>query len=198
VAISCGDAQAQLYYTTDGSAPTQASPLYTAPLEFAQPTTLRARAFGNGSTPSAQAVAYYGLTQQPADFQVTRAIDTSSPLAPVVNLTATPGSGLSGVLCYTVEEWLPPVMGAANVSAGGVFTPENGVVKWGPFFGTNAVALSYQATGLPGDYPLRLTWSVNGVSSGSQTQEISLSAGESVNTIGLAPTAPLQVPAPVL
>ena len=195
VTISCGDAQAQLRYTTDGSAPTPASPLYTTALVFSQPTALRARAFRTGSTPSAEAVAYYGLSAIAPDFQVSRAMDLSSPSMPIVTLTATPGSGLAGAVCWTVEEWLPPGVGAASVSAGGVFSASNTVVRWGPFLGTAPVGLSYQAIGLPGTYPLRVTWSVNGVSSGGLA-ETNLVIG--ANSLGSVPAAPSQEPAPVL
>ena len=195
VTISCSDTQAELHYTIDGSAPTLASPLYTTPLEFAQPTALRARAFRSGSTPSAEAVAYYGLSVPPPDFQVSRTIDMNSPLTPVVNLTVTPDPGLSGVVCYTVEESLPAGVVAANVSAGGFFIASNAVVRWGPFFGMTPVELSYQAIGLSGTYPLRATWSVNGVSNG---ELVGTDLVIGANPIGPIPTAPSQELAPVL
>jgi len=196
VTISCSDAQAQLYYTTDGSAPTQAASLYSAPLTFSQPTTLRARAFATGALPSAEAVAYYGQTESPPDFQVSCALDLSSPLTPVVNLTATPGSSLSGTaVCYAVEEWLPAGLEPANISSGGVYTAGNSVVRWGPFIGTTPVQMSYQAVGLAGTYPLRTTWSVNGFSLGGFV-ETDLVIG--ANAIVYTPTPPLQEPPPVL
>ncbi|MGD0745554.1 MAG: chitobiase/beta-hexosaminidase C-terminal domain-containing protein [Verrucomicrobiota bacterium] len=195
VTISCSDAQAELHYTIDGSAPTLASPLYTTPLEFTRPTGLRARAFYSGSTPSAEAVAYYGLSVPPPDFQVSRTIDLNSPLTPVVNLTVIPGPGLSGVVCYAVEEALPAGVVAVNISAGGVFIASNAVVRWGPFFGTTPLELSYQAIGLSGTYPLRATWSVNGVSNG---ELVGTDLVIGANPIGPIPTAPSQELAPVL
>jgi hypothetical protein len=197
VTISDSDAQAELYYTTNGSSSTPTWTLYTTALVFTQPTTLQARAFGAGSLPSAQAVAYYGLSVPPPDFQVSCTVNTNSPLTPVVNLTATPGPGLSGVVCYAVEESLPAGVVAANVTAGGVFIASNAVVRWGPFFGTTPMELSYQAIGLPGTYPLRATWSVNGVSNG-ESQGSYLVIGANPIPIGPVPTAPSQEPAPVL
>jgi hypothetical protein len=49
----------EIRYTTDGSEPTAQSPLYTAPLEVGQTTTLRATAFRKGKAVSLPALAYY-------------------------------------------------------------------------------------------------------------------------------------------
>jgi hypothetical protein len=49
----------EIRYTTDGSEPTAQSPLYTAPLEVGQTTTLKATAFRKGKAVSLPAGAYY-------------------------------------------------------------------------------------------------------------------------------------------
>lgn len=45
VTIQCGIPEAQIYYTTDGTEPSQASSLYLAPINIASSTTLKARAY---------------------------------------------------------------------------------------------------------------------------------------------------------
>ena len=54
VTISCATARAQVYYTTDGSDPTSSSTLYTGPVSVQKIgfTTLRARAYASGLSPS--------------------------------------------------------------------------------------------------------------------------------------------------
>jgi hypothetical protein len=52
VTISTSDPVATVRYTLDGTAPTEASPLYSAPIPIATTTTVRARAFRAGWTPS--------------------------------------------------------------------------------------------------------------------------------------------------
>lgn len=47
VTITCSDANATIYYTTDGSTPTQSSTQYTGPITVSQTTVLRARAFSS-------------------------------------------------------------------------------------------------------------------------------------------------------
>ena len=160
VTLSCGTTGAVIYYTLDGSLPSQASTLYTGAVHLASASAVRARAFTNGWTPSVASVAYYEGPLPSADIGVARSVGTNPPTAPVVSFTVTPATNAT---CWTMEEWLPPGLGASNVTADGVFSASSRVVRWGPFFGSNAVAMSYQAVGLPGSYPVHATWSVDGM-----------------------------------
>jgi hypothetical protein len=190
VALSCATPGATIYYTQDGSLPTQGSTLYTGPIYVASASTIRAVAFTNGWTPSVVGVAYYGSPSAPANAQVTRSVDTSSPSAPVVTFNVTPGAGAS---CVAVTESLPPGVAATSVTAGGNYIASNNVVLWGPFFGTNALALSYVAVGDPGTYPVQATWSVDGVG-GSESVGTTIVVTSSSGS--LIPTAPSQEPTP--
>ena len=59
VTISCNTQEASIYYTTDGSEPTESSELYTEPLSITETTTLKAKAFKEDCTPSNIATATY-------------------------------------------------------------------------------------------------------------------------------------------
>jgi len=59
VTISSDTADAEIYYTTDGSRPDSDSDLYTAPLHFDDPVTLKARAFKEGMYESDIATSRY-------------------------------------------------------------------------------------------------------------------------------------------
>ncbi len=61
VAISCATAGATIHYTTDGNDPTTSSPVYSAPINIAATTTLKALAVKAGSTNSAIASAAYTI-----------------------------------------------------------------------------------------------------------------------------------------
>ena len=52
VAITCATSGAQIYYTLDGSAPTQSSILYSAAFTLSSPATIKARGFKSGKTQS--------------------------------------------------------------------------------------------------------------------------------------------------
>jgi hypothetical protein len=191
VTVSCATTSAVIYYTLDGSLPTQASTLYTGAVYLASASTIRAVAFTNGWTPSVASVAYYGPPSAPANAQVTRSVNTSSPTAPVVTLSVTPGAGAS---CIAMTEWLPAGLAATSVSSNGNYLVSNNVVLWGPFFGPNALVLSYVAVGLPGTYPARATWSVDGVGGGE-------AVGTNIVVVGPTngfPTPPPQEPMPTL
>jgi len=61
VTISCNTPGATIRYTTDGTTPTTASPLYTAPVNLSTDTTLRARAFFGGFADSGVASGTYNF-----------------------------------------------------------------------------------------------------------------------------------------
>ena len=116
VTMTCATPGAVIYYTLDGSLPTNSSStLYTGAVHLVSASTVRAVGFTNGWTPSASGVAYYGAPAAPANAQVTRSVNTSSPTAPVVTFSVTPGSGAS---CVAVTEALPPGLAATGVTAG--------------------------------------------------------------------------------
>ena len=190
--ISCATTGAVIYYTLDGSLPTQASTLYTGAVYLASASTVRAVGLTNGWTPSVASVAYYGPPAAPAAAQLTRSVNTTTSTAPVVTFSVVPGTNAS---CVAVTEWLPLGVGATSVTAGGNYVASNNVVLWGPFFGTNALALSYQAVGQAGTYPARATWSVDGVSGGEAVgTNIVVAPGPGSGF----PTAPPQEPMPML
>ncbi|OVE79594.1 hypothetical protein BVY01_02095 [bacterium I07] len=62
VTLSCNTESAVIYYTTDGSEPTQASTVYTDPVSISNTTTLRARAFKDGLASSFIASASYFIS----------------------------------------------------------------------------------------------------------------------------------------
>ena len=59
VTISCATAGAKIYYTTDGSLPTDSSDEYTGAITLSATTTVKARAYADGMGPSAVATATY-------------------------------------------------------------------------------------------------------------------------------------------
>jgi len=59
VSISCTTEDADIYYTTDGTEPTEGSTLYSDPIAVTETTTLKAKAFKSGYTESNIATATY-------------------------------------------------------------------------------------------------------------------------------------------
>ena len=195
VSVTITDATpgAVIYYTLNGSLPTQGSTLYTGAVALASASVLRAAAFTNGWTPSIAAAAFYGPLASPVNAQVTRSVSGNGTAAPVVTFNVTPGTNAN---CIAITESLAPGIGATSISSGGIYVASNNVVLWGPFFGTSGFSLSYQAVGLPGAYPAKVSWSVDGVSGSETTGTNLVIAGSGVN--GTIPTPTPQVQTPVL
>src|SRR5690606_715158 len=62
VTLASATADANIYYTVDGSDPSMTSTEYTAPFNLTATTTVRARAYKGALTPSAIASAAYTIT----------------------------------------------------------------------------------------------------------------------------------------
>jgi hypothetical protein len=86
---------AQIYYTTDGSAPSTSSQLYTGPIAISQPTTLRAIAAKDGMNESEELVRNYTVFV-PAAPVLNPAIAGDSK----VNLTWSPVTGATSYNIY--------------------------------------------------------------------------------------------------
>jgi hypothetical protein len=192
VTIACATTNAAIYYTLDGSLPNQSSTPYSSSIALTSASLIRSRAFMDGYTPSADSAAYYGPPAAAPNAQVTRSVSTNSAGAPLVAFNFVPGVGAS---CVTVTETLPPGLAATSVSAGGSYLASNSVVLWGPFFGTNALLLSYQPAGRPGLYSAQATWSVDGVGGGEAAPvNLVINGGPG----GGIPTPPPQEPVPTV
>ncbi|MDD3533195.1 MAG: chitobiase/beta-hexosaminidase C-terminal domain-containing protein [Candidatus Cloacimonetes bacterium] len=71
VQIFCATNMAQIYYTLDGSVPTEGSTLYSAPITISDSTLVSARGYYLDYTPSAVATALYTFTvSNPTDYQL--------------------------------------------------------------------------------------------------------------------------------
>src|SRR5262249_25382676 len=63
IAMQTATSGASIYYTTNGSTPTQSSTLYSGPMTLTNSATVKAKAFKTGSNASAEASAAFTLTQ---------------------------------------------------------------------------------------------------------------------------------------
>jgi len=64
VAVECDTGGTKIYYTTDGSEPTEESSLYTGPLELSETVTLSVRAYKIGWTPSESAEGVFKIIKK--------------------------------------------------------------------------------------------------------------------------------------
>jgi hypothetical protein len=70
VSLSTPTPSAEVRYTTDGSEPTQSSPLYVGPFVLTDTTTVRARAFHPRMNPSPVSVAFFSEVRDPSPASI--------------------------------------------------------------------------------------------------------------------------------
>ena len=78
VSITCSTPGASIYYTTDGTTPTQSSTLYTTPIAITSAMTLKAKAFLTGYTESFVASATYSFPVEVANIAAFKAANTAT------------------------------------------------------------------------------------------------------------------------
>ena len=61
VTLSCSTSLATIHYTTDGSEPTISSPIYSTQIDVSDTTTIKARAYKSGATPSGTVMGTYTI-----------------------------------------------------------------------------------------------------------------------------------------
>ncbi|HNV62681.1 MAG TPA: chitobiase/beta-hexosaminidase C-terminal domain-containing protein, partial [Candidatus Cloacimonas acidaminovorans] len=73
VTISTTTPGATIHYTTDGTEPTEASPVYSAPIPVSSDTTIKAKGYATGYSPSAIATAFYDFPENVSTIAQLRA-----------------------------------------------------------------------------------------------------------------------------
>jgi hypothetical protein len=87
VSITCSDVDAVIRYTTDGSVPTENSTIYTAPFTVSTTTTIKAKAWKTGMTPSFVATTTISFPEQVTNIAAFKANASSSAQQIMSNVT---------------------------------------------------------------------------------------------------------------
>ena len=123
VSISDATSGATIHYTTDGSTPTTASPVYGGPITVTQTTTVKAMAAASGMANSAVASATYSIVQQVA-------APTFSPAAGTYtsSVTVTISDGTTGATIHYATDGSTPTT-ASPVYGGPITVTQTTTVK---------------------------------------------------------------------
>jgi len=114
VALQTATPGASIYYTTDGSTPTQSSSLYTGAMSVTNSATLNAKAYMSGYSPSTMASAFFTIAENTRTYYVAKTgndANSCSSTSPCLTLSKATGMMSSGdtliVSSGTYTESLP-------------------------------------------------------------------------------------------
>ncbi len=156
VALSSQTADASIYYTTDGSTPTAASNLYSAPIAVAASETIKALAISNTMGASSVASAAYVIqnaTTVPSFSLAGAPVTISAPGGSgTATVTITPSGGFTGNVALTCA--ITGTAGATDAPTCSVGQPAV-ISSAQPVNAT--VSINTQGTTAPGTYTMDVT-----------------------------------------
>ena len=96
VSIACATENAKIFYTTDGTEPTEDALLFTTPFTISETTTVKARAFALGLTPSVIVSATYVIVSAPEQVATPTLTPGGEYYVPIIVVIqcATPGASI--------------------------------------------------------------------------------------------------------
>ncbi len=137
VAITCLTPSSQIYYTTNGNEPTPLNgTLYTAPINIAATTVLRARAFRTDWVPSNTDTQTYLFLSDVLGQQPTGTPPAGWPASPIIN-----GAGTSQTMVYGMDQNVRSLYGDTAMNAALTQIPSISIV-------TNQASLTDPQTGI--------------------------------------------------
>lgn len=154
VSITCADADAVIRYTTDGTIPTENSTVYSAPFTVSTTTTINAKAWKTGMTPSFMSSVTISFPEQVANIAAFKANASTSAQQIMSDVTFVFRSGhymfvednSAALLIYDNATVITTQYNEGDVIEGGLFGSYqlyNGMVELIPSHNANA------ATGTP-------------------------------------------------
>lgn len=154
VSMTCADADAVIRYTTDGSVPTENSTVYSAPFTVNATTTVKAKAWKTGMTPSFVATTTISFPEQVANIAAFKTNASGSAQQIMSDVTFVFRSGhymfvednSAALLIYDNSGVITTTYNEGDVIEGGLFGSYqlyNGMVELIPSHNANA------ATGTP-------------------------------------------------
>ncbi|MEG1555520.1 MAG: chitobiase/beta-hexosaminidase C-terminal domain-containing protein, partial [Bacteroidales bacterium] len=154
--ITCGTENASIYYTLDGTTPTNTSTLYTAPVNITSTTTVNAIAYASGLNPSEVSTVTYtfpAVTEVAtiAAFKAANSATNSTPYKITGDLTYVfkNGSNLyvqdttGGLLIFNSGNIISTQYNEGDIISGGIigtYELYNGLVEFKPLVNTPAAS----------------------------------------------------------
>jgi len=143
--ITCETPDTVIYYTTDGSRPTQEDLIYSTPLALTDSKTIRVLAVKDDMVSSETALFDYSITPTtPVLGEILVQVENNQTCYPKVLLTVTPDMNIQ---TYAVELFIPYGLNIFSISDGGILNYTQNSIRWGNFRDHEQRELSFRMNG---------------------------------------------------
>jgi len=145
LSLTCQTPGTTIYYTTDGSRPSENALIYSEPVEIFHPTKIRAIAI-KGDLSSSKTVQYEPSFSPilPYFGNVHTIIEDNETCFPKVNLSITPEANIQS---YAVEIFLPENLTPILINNNGLKCDSQNSIRWGNFRDSSIRDLSFRVKG---------------------------------------------------
>jgi hypothetical protein len=143
--ITCDTSDTIIYYTTDGSRPTQDDFIYSNPIALTNSKKIRAIAIKEGRVSSETALFDYAITPTTPQFgEISVQVENNQSCYPKVVFTVIPESDIQ---TYAVEIFIPNGLNLFSISDGGILNDTQNSIRWGNFRDHQGRELSFRMDG---------------------------------------------------
>jgi len=143
--ITCNTPDTVVYYTVDGTRPTEKSQIYTDPIDVYYNTKIRAIAIKNGNITSSTSMVSYPYTPGTIlNNNVECEVIDNQSCKPKLNISITPETNTQS---YALELFLPKNIIPSSITESGIFNYTQNSIRWGNFLDNYSRSLSFQMTG---------------------------------------------------
>ncbi|MBF0450155.1 MAG: chitobiase/beta-hexosaminidase C-terminal domain-containing protein [Candidatus Magnetomorum sp.] len=158
LSITSSIQNAYVYYTTDGTRPTTASPLFLGTIDIEKPAIIRAINTKTGMAKSSVSEIRLGFpVYQPAVIQ---SVYNNDSCVPSITINITP---VQHTKTYALETILPTGLTPLHINENGIWQQDTGMIRWGNFHDDTARSFSFTLTGNNGEYSFsRMIYSEDG------------------------------------
>ncbi|ETR70825.1 MAG: hypothetical protein OMM_08528, partial [Candidatus Magnetoglobus multicellularis str. Araruama] len=143
--MTCSSPDTEIYYTTDGTRPTENSLVYANPISLTDGAIIRAIAMKDGTLSSDTTVMSYEITPTaPAFGQMYTLVDHNGSCQPEIHISLSPHSEIES---WALELFLPENLNHTFINQSGIYSYTQHSIRWGNYRDNPPKEIVFSVTG---------------------------------------------------